>query len=96
MLSAIHSENCTSRANRPLLELLAFFGLQRFRPHRVPKSDLLRYSVWTIPMSPSVAGVAVSGALEQPVEMRYEFQMLKRTEYMKAILQAQPSKEIDQ
>ena len=82
-------------SDRPLLELLAFFGLQRFRPLREPKSDVMRYSVWSIPLAPSAAGAAVSGALELPGESRYEFQMLKRTEYMKAVLQAQPSKETD-
>jgi CRISPR-associated protein Csb3 len=82
-------------SDRPLLELLAYFGLQRFRPHRSPKSEVMRYSAWSIPLAPAAAGATVSGALELPDESRYEFQMLKRTEYMKAVLQAKPAKEID-
>ena len=82
-------------SDRPLLELLAYFGMQRFRPHRPLKSEVMRYTAWSIPLAPAAAGATVSGALEFPNESRYEFQMLKRTEYMKAVLQAKLCREID-
>jgi CRISPR-associated protein Csb3 len=77
-------------SDRPLVELLTFFALQRFRPYRPPKSDLIRYSLWSVPLSSGAAGAAVCGALELPGEQRFEFRMLYRTEYMKAVLPAQP------
>lgn len=78
-------------SDRPLIELLTFLALQRFRPHRLPKSELLRYSLWNLPLGVSIAGAVVSGALELPGEQRYEYRMLYRTEYMKAVLPAEPS-----
>jgi CRISPR-associated protein Csb3 len=77
-------------SDRPLIELLTFFALQRFRPYRPPKSELIRYSLWFIPLGVAIAGAAVSGVLELPGEQRYEYRMLYRTEYMKAVLPAKP------
>jgi CRISPR-associated protein Csb3 len=80
-----------SSTDRPLIELLTFFALQRFRPYRPAKSELIRYSLWHVPLSACAAGAAVSGALELPDEQHFEFRMLYRTEYMKAVLPAQPT-----
>lgn len=77
-------------SDRPLVELLTFISLQRFRPFRSPKSEHLRYSLWFVPLAPSVAGAVVSGALNLPIEMRFVYRMLYRTEYMKAVLPSQP------
>lgn len=79
-------------SDRPLLELLTFIGLQRFRPERPEKSDLIRYALWPLPLSPNVAGAAASGQLMIPGSRAFEFRMLYRTEYMKAVLPALPSK----
>lgn len=76
-------------SNRPLIELLTFIALQRFRPFRPPKSEHLRYSLWFVPLAPSVAGVVVSGALDLSGEIRFAYRMLYRTEYMKAVLPSQ-------
>lgn len=75
--------------DRPLIELLTFIALQRFRPFRAPKSELLRYSLWSFPLAPSVAGAVVSGSLGLPTEKRFMYRMLYRTEYMKAVLPSQ-------
>lgn len=77
-------------SDRPLIELLTFIALQRFRPLRIPKSEHLRYSLWFVPLAPSVAGAAVSGALNLPSETRFGYRMLYRTEYMKAVLPSHP------
>lgn len=76
--------------DRPLIELLPFVGLQRFRPERPEKSDLIRYTLWPVPLKPNVAGAAASGWLTIPGSRTFEFQMLYRTDYMKAILPALP------
>lgn len=76
--------------DRPLVELLTFFGLQRFRPERPEKSDLIRYALWSVPLAPNVAGAAATGQLAIPGTRTFEFRMLYRTEYMKAVLPALP------
>ncbi|AWM35565.1 hypothetical protein GobsT_67630 [Gemmata obscuriglobus] len=75
--------------DRPLLELLAFVGLQRFRPHRPDKAERILYATWSIPLPPSVASVAAAGMLNVTGSRAFEFRMLYRTEYMKAFLPAQ-------
>lgn len=77
-------------SDRPLIELLTFIALQRFRPFRAPRSEHLRYSLWFVPLPPSVAGAVVSGALDLSSEMRFVYRMLYRTEYMKAVLPSHP------
>ena len=77
-------------SDRPLVELLTFVALQRFRPERPERSNLIRYTLWPIPLAPSVAGAAVSRALEIPKTRTFAFRMLYRTEYMKAVLPALP------
>ncbi|MGA2034981.1 MAG: type I-U CRISPR-associated protein Cas8c [Thermoguttaceae bacterium] len=75
---------------RPLLELLAFFGLQRFRPQAAEMQEEFTYCVWTIPLPVSVAGAAASGNLELTRSTQYCFELFHRTKYMKAFLPAQP------
>ncbi|MEO2092141.1 MAG: type I-U CRISPR-associated protein Cas8c [Gemmataceae bacterium] len=77
--------------DRPLVELLTFIGLQRFRPDRPENSDLIRYTLWPVPLPPNVAGAAASGKLMIPGSRTFEFRMLYRTEYMKAVLPALPT-----
>ncbi|MGL4420520.1 MAG: type I-G CRISPR-associated protein Cas8g2, partial [Gemmataceae bacterium] len=62
--------------DRPLIELLTFIGLQRFRPIRPEKSDLIQYTLWHIPMCCSVAGPSMSGLLEIVGSRSFEFRML--------------------
>jgi len=74
---------------RPLLELLAFIGLQRFRPNKTRAGEQFSYWVWTVPLPVMVAGAAASGNLRLPNSTEYRFQLFQRTQYMKAFLPAQ-------
>ena len=75
---------------RPLLELAAFLGIQRFRPRVIADKRLLCFTLWPLPLPIAVAGVATTGLLGLPGERRYAFKMLFRSEYMKAFLPAEP------
>ncbi len=75
---------------RPLLELLAFIGIQRFRPAKNRSEDGLIYSVWSTPLDPPVAAAAACGALGRRQANSYQFRLFDRTKYMKAFLPAQP------
>jgi CRISPR-associated protein Csb3 len=74
---------------RPLLELLAFIGLQRFRPDMTRVKERFAYCVWTVPLPVAVAGAAASGNLHLPNSVEYCFELFRRTKYMKAFLPAQ-------
>ena len=76
--------------SRPLLELAAFIGLQRFRPLQVPGENLYRFDLWPTPLLPSVAAAAACGAAAVAGARRYEFRLLYRTKYLKSFLPAQP------
>ena len=80
----------TQANTRPLLEIAAFVGIQRFRPAILAESRLLRFSLWPLPLPVAAAGVATTGLLNLPGERRYAFRMLFRSEYMKAFLPAEP------
>ncbi|HUT11221.1 MAG TPA: type I-U CRISPR-associated protein Cas8c [Thermoguttaceae bacterium] len=75
---------------RPLLELLAFIGLQRFRPRTAEKQEHFTYCVWSVRLPVSVAGAAASGNLQLTNSTQYCFKLFRRTKYMKAFLPAQP------
>jgi CRISPR-associated protein Csb3 len=89
-LYTLRNDIDTQGNTRPLLELAAFLGLQRFRPGIVPGKRLLCFSLWSIPLSVAAAGVATTGLLCLPGERRYAFRMFFRSEYMKAVLPAEP------
>src|SRR5262245_57445130 len=89
-LYTLRNDIDTSGKARPLLELAAFMGIQRFRPAFVEEQNLLCYSLWPIPLMVPVAGVATTGMLCLPGERRFAFRMLFRSEYMKAFLPAEP------
>jgi CRISPR-associated protein Csb3 len=74
---------------RPLLELLAFIGLQRFRPG-VGGDRRMRYCLWSTPLPPSVAAAAACGVFGVDKGRLYAFRLFNRTKYMKAFLPAQP------
>jgi len=58
---------------RPVIELCAFVGLQRFRPARVGKENRYRYTTWSDPLPPSVASVAATVLLDLPDTHRSSF-----------------------
>lgn len=74
---------------RPLVELLTFVALQRFRPFRPSKSDLLYYATWSVPLPINVASVASTSCINVGGKC-FQFRMLYRTKYMKAFLSATP------
>jgi CRISPR-associated protein Csb3 len=75
---------------RPLLELAAFVGLQRFRPSAVPDENKYRFWLWPVPLLPVAAQAAACGAAAPPGARGYEFRLLYRTKYLKSFLPAQP------
>jgi len=77
-------------AVRPLLELCAFVGLQRFRPTRMGRENRYCYATWNDELVPSVASVAAAGLLCPMTGQGYEFRLLYRTKYLKSFLSAQP------
>jgi CRISPR-associated protein Csb3 len=75
---------------RPLLELAAFVGIQRFRPDRIADGGRLGYSLWAQRLPIAAAAVAAAGRLGLPGERQFAFRILSRTKYMKAFLHAEP------
>jgi len=75
---------------RPALELLAFIGLQRFRPTEIKGENRFLYTAWNRPLPIQVAMPAACGALPIAGANRYEFRLLYRTKYLKSFLPAIP------
>ena len=78
-----------SRA-RPALELLAFIGLQRFRPEEIKGKNRFLYTAWNRPLPIGVAAPAACGVMPIVGARRYEFRLLYRTKYLKSFLPAIP------
>lgn len=77
-------------ACKPVLELLTFIGLQRFRPREIPGDNRFVYAAWGSPLPPTVAAVVVSTAVTVGDELMHEFKLLYRTKYLKSFLPAIP------
>jgi len=75
---------------RPALELLAFVGLQRFRPTEIKGENRFLFTAWNRPMPIQVAMPAACGTLPMNSAPRYEFRLLYRTKYLKSFLPAIP------
>ncbi|RJO66009.1 MAG: type I-U CRISPR-associated protein Cas8c [Myxococcales bacterium] len=75
---------------RPMVELMAFIGLQRFRPAKLENENRYRFSTWSDPLVPEIASIAACGMLEGPRLQTYEFRLLYRTKYLKSFLPANP------
>jgi CRISPR-associated protein Csb3 len=73
---------------RPTIELLAFVGLQRFRPTMLDVG--FEYGVWEAPACAELCALAACGAVPRLVEQRYRFQLLYRTKYLKSFLPGRP------
>lgn len=73
---------------KPALELLAFIGLQRFRPREVPRQNRFVFTAWRTPLSPLAASAVACGAVTLPSDAQYEFKLLYRTKYLKSFLPA--------
>jgi CRISPR-associated protein Csb3 len=73
--------------SRPALELLAFIGLQRFRPCEIARKNRFTYGVWRSPLPASIAAAACQ-AVAFAGRQVYEFRLLYRTKYLKSFLPA--------
>lgn len=73
---------------RPIVEFLAFIGLQRFRPSFDEARNCYKYSLWFTPLIPEVASVAACGLIGMRNIKNLEFQLLYRTKYLKSFLPA--------
>jgi CRISPR-associated protein Csb3 len=77
---------------RPLIELGAFVGLQRFRPLAVPGENRYLLWLWHDPLPPEVACAAACGMVSRSGSQGYEFRLLYRTKYLKSFLPAIPTR----
>jgi CRISPR-associated protein Csb3 len=75
---------------KPALEILAFIGLQRFRPRELSGQNRFVYAAWRQPLRPSVAAVTGCQAIPVGNALCYEFRLLYRTKYLKSFLPAIP------
>lgn len=74
---------------RPMIEIAAFIGLQRFRPFRNKSTETFSYFLWEKPLPPILAAIACSGCLDQFSTHRFDFGLLYRTKYLKGFLPAE-------
>ncbi len=75
----------------PLLELMAFIGLQRFKPIRIDaSSDEYIFSAWGFPAEVSIASAAACAHILTPSCRTYVFRLFSRSKYLKAFLPAKP------
>jgi CRISPR-associated protein Csb3 len=75
---------------KPTLEILAFIGLQRFRPRELRGQNRFVYAAWQQPLPASVAAAAACRAIPVSDAPCYEFRLLYRTKYLKSFLPAIP------
>lgn len=76
--------------SRPMVELLAFFGLQRCRPAPGPERNRYQYSVWTDSIYPELAPAISSGSVALARTAHFDFSLFYRTKYLKSFLPATP------
>lgn len=65
----------------PVVELLAAVGLQRFRPPLNDERDGFDYFTWHWRYSPHVAAAAMSGAIRDPLTIRFRTSVTSRGQY---------------
>lgn len=63
----------------PAVELLAFVGLQRFRPVTVIPRERYVYFAWHHPLPVTIAAAAAYGLMPLISKLRYEFPLVVRT-----------------
>lgn len=74
---------------RPVIEFLAFVGLQRFRPARL--EDTWEYGVWARPMGAELAALACCGVERRLILRRFRFRLVARTRHgLKGFLAGRP------
>lgn len=75
---------------RPFLEMLAFIGLQRFRPQNIAKKNRYIYCAWNRPLTIAIAAPSACVMLPIANAPIFEFRILYRTKYLKSFLPAIP------
>jgi len=75
-------------AMRPAIELLAFVGLQRFRPAEFSRT--WEYGIWNRPAGVELGALTACGGVSRLASKRYRFQLLYRTKYLKSFLPGRP------
>lgn len=75
---------------RPLLELMSFVALQRFRPAAVAGENRYIYATWNRPLLSNAAALVTAGFADSLVAHRFAFPLLYRTKYLKSFLPATP------
>ena len=75
---------------RPALELLAFIGLQRFRPREFQGENRFLYAAWKEPLPIQIAMPVACCAIPAAGARRFEFRLLYRTKYLNSFLPAIP------
>jgi CRISPR-associated protein Csb3 len=78
---------------RPLVELCAFVGLQRFRPAPMGQDKRFCYVAWEERLVPEIASAAACAAMPSTQARMFEFRLLYRTDYLKSFLPAKPIRE---
>ncbi|MEM6560284.1 MAG: hypothetical protein AAF656_01680, partial [Planctomycetota bacterium] len=63
----------------PAVELLAFVGLQRFRPRTIQQRELYGYATWAEPLPVGLAAVAATGLTTTLAAADYQFPLRSRT-----------------
>jgi CRISPR-associated protein Csb3 len=85
-------DNRRTRINvpcRPMIELLAFFGLQRCRPLPLPQRSTFTYVCWFVPIPTNLLGAATCGRLPVPSKA-FRFRLTDRNDYFKCFSPATP------
>lgn len=80
---------------RPVIEFLAFVGLQRFRPapfidRNGRSQNRYHYRLWMDSLPPEIAAITACGHIDHLPTAGYEFRLLYRTKYLKSFLPATP------
>jgi CRISPR-associated protein Csb3 len=65
--------------HQPLIELLAFIALQRFRP--APSRDWLRFAAWSTPLPATVAAAVAGGGIDSLILATIAFQVIDRDDH---------------
>jgi hypothetical protein len=63
----------------PTVELLAFIGMQRFRPRAVIPRERYRFATWQTPLPIAIAAAVAADLISTLVHCRYEFPLVVRT-----------------
>ena len=75
------NEHNTKVESSAAVELLAAFGLQRFRPVMQDGRESFEYTTWHVPLAPSAAAAAMSGAITDSQSARYRGCVVSRGQY---------------